>query len=189
MERSPGEGKGYPLQCSGLENSMDCIVLRIAKSWTQLSDLHFHHVMDKSITLFLGHLGLSTHTFWSKTFSKINFFFFLKLGHTWCQLPQIVLHWVQSHLWKIKKQYWAKRKVAMGYSLSRKSQLTSLMLDRLPQLSPYRVGVLGPHTCDFMWATLGGGKGPGNPDSFQMNQFLKGLTAEGCLPLGFLGTK
>ena len=24
--RSPGEGKGYPLQDSGLENSMDCIV-------------------------------------------------------------------------------------------------------------------------------------------------------------------
>ena len=23
LERSPGEGKGYPLQCSGLENSMD----------------------------------------------------------------------------------------------------------------------------------------------------------------------
>ena len=26
LERSPGEGKGYPLQYSGLENSMDCIV-------------------------------------------------------------------------------------------------------------------------------------------------------------------
>ena len=26
LGRSPGEGKGYPLQCSGLENSMDCIV-------------------------------------------------------------------------------------------------------------------------------------------------------------------
>ena len=25
LERSPGEGKGYPLQFSGLENSMDCI--------------------------------------------------------------------------------------------------------------------------------------------------------------------
>ena len=25
-ERFPGEGKGYPLQYSGLENSMDCIV-------------------------------------------------------------------------------------------------------------------------------------------------------------------
>ena len=24
--RSPGEGKGYPLQYSGLENPMDCIV-------------------------------------------------------------------------------------------------------------------------------------------------------------------
>ena len=26
LGRSPGEGNGYPLQCSGLENSMDCIV-------------------------------------------------------------------------------------------------------------------------------------------------------------------
>ena len=26
LGRSPGEGKGYPLQYSGLENSMNCIV-------------------------------------------------------------------------------------------------------------------------------------------------------------------
>ena len=26
LGRSPGEGKGYPLQHPGLENSMDCIV-------------------------------------------------------------------------------------------------------------------------------------------------------------------
>ena len=39
--RSPGEGKGYPLQYSGLENSMDCIVYAVAKSRTQLSDFHF----------------------------------------------------------------------------------------------------------------------------------------------------
>ena len=25
LEKSPGEGKGYPLQYSGLENSIDCI--------------------------------------------------------------------------------------------------------------------------------------------------------------------
>ena len=30
--RSPGEGKGYPLQYSGLENSMDCIVHGVAES-------------------------------------------------------------------------------------------------------------------------------------------------------------
>ena len=41
LGRPPGEGKGYPLQYSGLENSMDCIVHGIAKSWTQLSDFHF----------------------------------------------------------------------------------------------------------------------------------------------------
>ena len=32
--RSPGEGKGYPLQYSGLENSMDCIVHGVPKIWT-----------------------------------------------------------------------------------------------------------------------------------------------------------
>ena len=41
LGRSPGEGKGYPLQCSGLENSMGCIVHGVAKRWTQLSDFHF----------------------------------------------------------------------------------------------------------------------------------------------------
>ena len=41
LGRSPGEGNGYPLQYSGLENSMDSIVHRIAKSRTQLSDFHF----------------------------------------------------------------------------------------------------------------------------------------------------
>ena len=40
LGRSPGEGKGYPLQYSGLENSMDCIVHGIANSQTQLSDFH-----------------------------------------------------------------------------------------------------------------------------------------------------
>ena len=41
LGRSPGEGKGYPLQYSGLENSTDCIVHGVSKSWTRLSDLHF----------------------------------------------------------------------------------------------------------------------------------------------------
>ena len=40
LKRSPREGKGYPLQYSGLENFMDCIVHEVAKSWTQLSDFH-----------------------------------------------------------------------------------------------------------------------------------------------------
>ena len=35
LGRSPGEGKGYPRQYSGLENSI------VTKSRTRLSDLHF----------------------------------------------------------------------------------------------------------------------------------------------------
>ena len=30
----------YPLQYSGLENCMDCIVHGVEKSWTQLNDFH-----------------------------------------------------------------------------------------------------------------------------------------------------
>ena len=44
---SLGEGKGYPLQYSGLENSMDCIVHGVSKSQTRLSDLHFSHSVQK----------------------------------------------------------------------------------------------------------------------------------------------
>ena len=45
LGRSPGEGKGYPLQNSGLENSMDCILHGVTKSQTQLSDFHFFHCL------------------------------------------------------------------------------------------------------------------------------------------------
>ena len=41
LRRSPGEGQGYPLQYSGLENSMDCTVYGVAKSQTRLSNIHF----------------------------------------------------------------------------------------------------------------------------------------------------
>ena len=44
LGKSPGEGKDYPLQYSGLENSMHCIVHGVAKSRTQLSNFHFHRV-------------------------------------------------------------------------------------------------------------------------------------------------
>ena len=46
-EDSPGEGKGYSLQYSGLKNSMRCIIHGVAKSRTQMSDFHlpmFRHV-------------------------------------------------------------------------------------------------------------------------------------------------
>ena len=43
LGRSPGEGKGYPPQYSGLENSLDCIVHGVAKGWTQPSNFLFGH--------------------------------------------------------------------------------------------------------------------------------------------------
>ena len=39
LGRSPGEGKGYPLQYSDLENSMPCIVHGVTKTRTRLGDI------------------------------------------------------------------------------------------------------------------------------------------------------
>ena len=56
LGRSPGEGKVYSLQYSGLENSMDGIVHGFAKSGTRLRDFspHFMELM----------LQLETYTTW-----------------------------------------------------------------------------------------------------------------------------
>ena len=46
LGRCPGEEKGYPLQYSGLENFMACIVSPWGgKQLAQLSDFHFHFHM------------------------------------------------------------------------------------------------------------------------------------------------
>ena len=52
LGRSPGEGKDYLLQYSGLENSMDCTVHGVAKSQTRLSDFHLKGgwILEKSIS-------------------------------------------------------------------------------------------------------------------------------------------
>ena len=50
LGRSPGEGKGYPVQYSGLENSTQ----GVTKSQTQLSDFHSDLVGAKIRYLF-GH--------------------------------------------------------------------------------------------------------------------------------------
>ena len=47
LGRFPGEGKGYPLQYSGLENSMDSMG---SQSHTQLSDFHFDFHMKDILT-------------------------------------------------------------------------------------------------------------------------------------------
>jgi hypothetical protein len=45
LGRSPEERKGYPLQYSGLENSMDYIVYGVAKSQARRTDFHFTTLM------------------------------------------------------------------------------------------------------------------------------------------------
>ena len=78
LGRSPGEGKAYALQYSSLENSIDCILHGVAKSWTWLSDFHFHfkinpldckeikpvHPKGNQSWIFIGRTDAETPIFW-----------------------------------------------------------------------------------------------------------------------------
>ena len=56
LGRSSGKGKGYPLQYSGLESSMDYTDHGVAKSWTRLSDFHFTQKKER-LAFFLNSLS------------------------------------------------------------------------------------------------------------------------------------
>ena len=73
LGRSPGEGNSYPLQYSGLENSMDSIVHGVMKSWRQLSDFH-------SNSHFQSHI-LAKHQYQCSVNINWNYSFFRPLYH------------------------------------------------------------------------------------------------------------
>ena len=82
---SPGEGKGYPLQLSGLENSMDCIVHGVAKSRTGPSDFHF----TSSPITDISHMAVCFSMFWAtllkdKTISHHNLCYIMSLSFFGC---------------------------------------------------------------------------------------------------------
>ena len=55
LGRPPGEGKGYPLQYSELENPMDSTVHGVAKSRTRLSNISFAAAKDLELNWLEGH--------------------------------------------------------------------------------------------------------------------------------------
>ena len=63
LGRSSGEGKGYPLQYSGLGKFMDT-VHGIAKSWTRLTDFHLNSPLFFSSVQLLSHVPLFV-TLWT----------------------------------------------------------------------------------------------------------------------------
>ena len=98
LGRSPEEGKGYPVQYSGLENFRDCIVHGVAKNRTQLNDFHFHIIYisfhqavkanDKS--------GTILQKFWK----NYNVYKTIKnIGFAWCEDTAITILGVWKNLY------------------------------------------------------------------------------------------
>ena len=91
-----GEGKGHPLQYSGLENSMDCIVHDVSKSWTQLSNFHFHFIYIY-IYIYI-YINTNTHTYYVCISSDT--LFHILFTYSFIYLPSI--YWVLIYIWWYK---------------------------------------------------------------------------------------
>ena len=76
LGRSLGEGKSYPLQYSGLENSMDYTAHRVTKSQTRLRD--FHNKLWKQ-TESIGQNPAASKKVKCPNFWKVNFTTSIKL--------------------------------------------------------------------------------------------------------------
>ena len=104
LGRSPGEGKGYPLQYSGLENSMDCIVHGVAKNRTRLSDFHLTSFM------FICHF---IHSF-GALLSKSSFEYRWTNDPTHQIRQELFWHTARKRTWKLTGNRWITRRRGRG---------------------------------------------------------------------------
>ena len=80
LGRCPGEGNGYPLQDSGLENSMDCRVHGVTKrGWATCSFTFFSCISVYSVTFFIVVINLCLYTGLLRFCGVFLFFFFFFL--------------------------------------------------------------------------------------------------------------
>ena len=88
-----GKGNGYPLQYTGLENSMDYIVHGVTKSQTWLNDFHFLLCMKCTLGILI--FLTSSLVFPILLFSSISLHWSLKKAY----LPLLAIIWNSAFRW------------------------------------------------------------------------------------------
>ena len=86
LRRSPGEGKGYPLQYCDLKNSIDCIIHGVTKSWTRLSGFHTSHTLLNRYLYLIHWMSISKNVF-------VTWIIFIFFNNAICVIPE---DWVRT---------------------------------------------------------------------------------------------
>ena len=92
-EDFPWEGKGYPLQYSGLENSMGCIVHGVAKSWTQLRAFQFNQCLFQTLAIYHYNWLWECFYCWSANWYILSFVKMLENQHLHNWGPLLLAVW------------------------------------------------------------------------------------------------
>ena len=94
LGRSPGEGKGYPLQYSGLENSMECIIRGDWCFWTVLLDKTLESPLDCKEIQPVNPKGNQSWMFIGRTDAKAE------TPNTLATLCKELTHWKRLWCWE-----------------------------------------------------------------------------------------
>ena len=114
LRRFPGAGKGYPLQYSGLENSVDYTVHEVRKSWTRLSDFCFFLPRSKPRTP-------------SVQFNSVQFSSFQSLSHVQLFMtPRTVPCQAPPSMGSSRQEHWSGLPLPTPGDLPRDGTLTSV---------------------------------------------------------------
>ena len=112
LGRSPGEGNGYPLQYFGLENSVDCIVHGVAKSWTRLRNFHSGNIFFTLCAWFLAITVIDINKF---LLFSIRLAVYSPLNNWWCSIScnisKILIMLLAFHKRSVRKR--KKKKAAI----------------------------------------------------------------------------
>ena len=93
LGRSSGEGNGYPLQFSGLENSMDSIVNGVAKSWAWPSDFHLYNLINFWLKQYLVFVLLAQCKYYSELSHAIHYDY-ICFSNACLLTLEIIIAWV-----------------------------------------------------------------------------------------------
>ena len=98
LGRSPGEGKGYPLRCSGVENSMDCIVHIIKGLWEVGRQWNMHRKYTKTWGMYknLKTLSIFSQSIWIYLFRHI-----CDTRHVTLRKQYQLKEWKRGIFWKL----------------------------------------------------------------------------------------
>ena len=160
LGRSPGEGIGYPLQYSGLENPMNCVVHGAAKRRRRVSDFHSGHIFESQL-LILSLIQQPPTLFGTFLLEKVNFTTtVVGMGVGWGGVILAVIRVMGSSTWNFSR--WPAARFLLSPGRPRPAVPSCLSLGSVTPVSVAAEAAKSLQSCPTLCDPIDGSP-PGSP--------------------------